>query len=128
MNSLIQHFEAHFQPQNPEFRINPENFHPRSLDKPLSCSYSYELHSSHFFYPVNQQLSSCIHVFSINGKTATILISWLHNKPADLDLHCFLRWVNLLSVEQELKPLFLFLSVIHARNVRTLEHLVARSV
>ena len=29
--SLIQHFEADFlwsQPQNPEFRINPENFHP----------------------------------------------------------------------------------------------------
>ena len=31
MVSLIQHFEADFvesQPQNPEFRNNPENFHP----------------------------------------------------------------------------------------------------
>ena len=25
---LIQHFEADFQPQNPEFRNNPLNFHP----------------------------------------------------------------------------------------------------
>ena len=32
MVSLIQHFEADFltesQPQNPEYRINPANFHP----------------------------------------------------------------------------------------------------
>ena len=31
MVSLIQHFKADFlwsQPQNPEFRNNPENFHP----------------------------------------------------------------------------------------------------
>ena len=32
MISLIQHFEADIlsesQPQNPEFRNNPENFHP----------------------------------------------------------------------------------------------------
>ena len=30
--SFIQHFEAESQPQNPEFRINPENFHPCGND------------------------------------------------------------------------------------------------
>ena len=28
MVSLIQHFDADFRPQNPEFNNNPENFHP----------------------------------------------------------------------------------------------------
>ena len=33
-----------------------------------------------------------------------ILISWLHQKPADLDLHCFQKkWINLGSAGQELK-------------------------
>ena len=32
MSFLIQHFEADFQPKNPEFRNNPENFHPCTLD------------------------------------------------------------------------------------------------
>ena len=35
MISLIQHFEADFlwksKPQNPEFRNNPENFHPGNV-------------------------------------------------------------------------------------------------
>ena len=31
INILIQHFEADFKPQNPEFRINHENFHPCSM-------------------------------------------------------------------------------------------------
>ena len=28
MVSLIQHLEVESQPQNPDFRNNPENFHP----------------------------------------------------------------------------------------------------
>ena len=44
-----------------------------------------------YIYPVNLQHSSCKHVFSIKSKTVWILISWLLMKPADLDLHCFLK-------------------------------------
>ena len=45
MNSLIQHFEADFlwiilsvesQPQNPEFKNDPDNFHPMCMLK-LVC-------------------------------------------------------------------------------------------
>ena len=47
-----------------------------------------------YFYPVNLQHSSCKHVFSIKMKTVWILISWLHQKPAYLDLHCFLKRIQ----------------------------------
>ena len=42
--SLIQHFEADFpksQPQNPEFRNNPENFHLFKSKKPLNKRQTY---------------------------------------------------------------------------------------
>ena len=54
---LVQHFEADFlwksQPQNPEFRDNPDNFHPwRELDLPslaaifVICWYIYNAFTS----------------------------------------------------------------------------------
>ena len=39
-------------------------------------------------------------------KTVWILISWLHQKPADLDLQCFQKQMNLGSAGQELIDLF----------------------
>ena len=35
-------------------------------------------------------------------KTVQILIRWLHQKPSDLDLHCFLKRINPGSAEQGL--------------------------
>ena len=37
-------------------------------------------------------------------KTVQIQISWLLMKPADLDLHCFLKWINSESAGQRLRP------------------------
>ena len=41
--SLVQYLEADFQPQNPKFRINSENFHP--LLNTLESSFIGELSS-----------------------------------------------------------------------------------
>ena len=41
-------------------------------------------------YPVNMQYSIYKHVFT-KWKTVWILISWLCEKPADQDIHCFLK-------------------------------------
>ena len=42
-------------------------------------------------FSVNLQHSSCklLHVISIRVETVCILIRWLSQKPADLDLQCF---------------------------------------
>ena len=37
--------------------------------------------------------SSCKHIFS-EWKTVWILISWLHEKPADLELQCFQKRIH----------------------------------
>ena len=39
------------------------------------------------FYPVEQHCSESVY-FQSEWKTVWILISWLHEKPADPDLHC----------------------------------------
>ena len=43
--------------------------------------------------------------FQSEWKTMSILIRWLHQKPADQDLYCFLLFVYLGSAGQELNTL-----------------------
>ena len=40
-------------------------------------------------YPNNMHQFICKHVIQLECKTAQILIRWLHQKPAFLDLQCF---------------------------------------
>ena len=47
------------------------------------------------FYCVNLEA-----FFSIRVETVWILVRWLHQKPADLDLQCFKKRINLGSVGQ----------------------------
>ena len=108
MVSLIQH-SVESQPQNPEFRNNPENFTHACPDSPLSCWIFYVLHS----FPILILLTCNIPVVSMfqsDWKTVWILIRWLCPKPADLDLHRFQKnlinprsarqgWINILSVK-----------------------------
>ena len=61
-------------------------------------------HAKYFMYyniyPVNLQYSNYKHVFSIRVKKLWILIRWLHQKSADLDLHCFQKQMDLGSAGQ----------------------------
>ena len=49
--------------------------------------------------------------FRAEWKTVWILIRWLHQRPADLDLHCFLKFISMFSRTIELR-IILFLHLI----------------
>ena len=53
--------------------------------------------------PVNLQYSSCKHAFSNIAEKLWILIRWLRQKPADLDLQCFQKIINSRSALQGIK-------------------------
>ena len=55
---------------------------------------------------VNLQHFSCKHVCSIRVEKLWILITWLHQKPTNLDLQCFSKRIKLGSVGQEFRKSF----------------------
>ena len=57
------------------------------------------------FHTINLQHSSHEHIFT-EWKTVWFLTRWLHQKPADLDLQCLLKKINLGSAGQGLRALF----------------------
>ena len=101
------------QPQNPEFRINPENFHPISTAKPaLFCNYlSEEIFSIQLFYKVSfnsppphpstyappphswQLLSAFSSLCVLRNSKAPVthsqfLIATIHHDSSQCDLRC----------------------------------------
>ena len=68
---------------------------------------------TYFTPPIFILLTCSIPVTSMNfrseRKTVWILIRWLHQKPADLDLQCFHKGINLSLAGQEFIKLCMFL-------------------
>ena len=76
------------QPQNPEFRINPENFHPCILKLPQLYSWSYEwtvisVTMVHHFWTVSSESSS--------SSTSLKMAVSLENSPAVLSSVTYIK-------------------------------------
>ena len=76
---------------------------------PCHAEYFHVLHSSSILILLTYSIPIVSLYFQSEWKTRWIPISWLHQKPADLDLQCFQEWINPGSAGQGLRYIFKFI-------------------
>ena len=89
---------------NVEVMVSYVAGHLKNTINPSHAELFYDLHSSPNFILLTCSFPVSMY-FQSEWKTVWILIIWLHQKPADLDLQCFQKRINHGSAGQSVKVL-----------------------